>query len=492
MLELTISLQEKQKLFREAVKNHSVSLYGGGKGSGKSYALRSIVLLRRFEYPGSVGAIFRKTFPELENNHIRPMFQEHPGLRQFWNESKKTLTLPNGSVMQFCHCSNEADVSIHQGREYSDLAIDEAGNWTETMFRTLQGSNRSSKPNIPARALLSANPGGIGHSWLKRLFVDRKFRDRERPQDYFFVPAVVGDNQALVLNDPEYLHRLQAEPNETLRRAYLYGDWSVIAGAYFTEIRREIHLIKPFDIPKHWKRFGAYDYGYGHPAAFGWFCVDEDGNVFMYRELVQAKMRVDQFAKKVKELEDPNKLEYIVAGLDCWTDKRTGMSGKNVAPTIAEEFQNHGISLSKANVGRIQGAVQVRNYLAWEDLTDGRELPRFFMFDTCRITFDCLTRMEHDPDRLEDVLKVDAIEGDPDTGDDPYDMVRYALMSRPPLTERPRQNLKHGSEAWAKREAEEMEEMILQQFQDKRDIEAGLKLPDDPWSKDLGGFDNDW
>ena len=128
------------------------------------------------------------------------------------------------------------------------------------MFRTLLGSNRSSRPGIKARAILTGNPGGIGHAWLKRIFVERKFKEEERPEDYTFIQAFVQDNQALLENDPDYVHRLKTEPNEALRRAFLYGDWDIFAGQFFSEISRTVHLIKPFNIPHHWTRFGAYDF----------------------------------------------------------------------------------------------------------------------------------------------------------------------------------------------------------------------------------------
>ena len=150
------------------------------------------------------------------------MFKEYPMLKEYWDESKKLLTLPNNSTLEFCHSENERDVELYQGREFEDLAIEEAGQWTETMFRTLLGSNRSSRPGFKPRCRLTGNPGGIGHSWLKRIFIKRRFNERERPEDYAFIQALVNDNKALIDNDPGYVHRLDAEPNEALRKAYLW------------------------------------------------------------------------------------------------------------------------------------------------------------------------------------------------------------------------------------------------------------------------------
>src|SRR6185503_4966115 len=365
-MELTIALQPKQQLFRQAIEKYPVTFYGGAKGGGKSHGLRNIFLLRRFQYPGTDGAIFRRTYPELEANHIRPLFKQFPRLRDYWNAAQRLLTLPNGSTLQFCYCAREDDIDIYQGREFDDLGIEEAGQWTETMIARLRGSNRTSKPGIKPRTALTGNPGGIGHGYLKRVFVQRRFKPDEIPEDYHFIQATVDDNAALMENDPDYVRRLEAEPNQALRRAFRYGDWEIFAGQYFQEISKDIHLIEPFKIPEHWNRFGAYDYGYNHPAAFGWFANDEDGNTYLYRELVKAQTRVDQFARLVNAFGDSARLYPIVAGHDCWTQKST-LRDDAQPPTVAEQFLTHGISLSRAVIDRVQGAAHLRSYLAWQN-----------------------------------------------------------------------------------------------------------------------------
>jgi phage terminase large subunit len=465
---LEVNLQPKQIQFFEAIEKKPVTFFGGAKGGGKSYALRNLLLARRFQYAGSHGAIFRKTYAELDANHIRPLLGQHPVLRQFWAAGKKLLELPNGSTLQFCHCSNEADIDLYQGREFHDLAIDEAGQWTEAMVRKLMGSNRSSVSGIPARTILTGNPGGPGHKWLKRLFVEKRYNEREKPDDYAFIQALVDDNPALVDNDPEYVARLESEPNETLRKAFRYGSWDIFAGQFFSEISREAHLIDPFAIPKHWNRFGAYDYGFNHPAAFGWFAVDEDGTVYQYRELIQARLRIDEFCTLINRFPDTEDLTYIAAGWDCWAKKGTLQSGST--PTIAEEFLKHKIILSRAKIDRVQGASQVRTYLA---SIQGAS-PRFKIFKTCPVSFDTLTRMEHDPDHVEDVLKVDAVDGDPLSGDDAYDMIRYGLMSRPMLTDPPKFKGKPGTPAWIEFQAKQLHQSIDKQIERDEKIEQGI------------------
>ena len=293
------------------------------------------------------------------------------------------------------------------------------------------------------------NPGGAGHGWIKRLFIERRFNERERPQDYHFIQSLIADNPALSENDPDYFHRLNTEPNEVLRRAYLYGDWDLMAGQFFQALSRDIHFIKPFDIPPHWNRFASFDWGFNHPAAFCWFANDEDGNVYLYREFVKAKMYVENIAKELNKYADTQACYPIVAGHDCWT-QRAVLKDTAAPPTIAEEFQSHGILIKRAVIDRIQGAAHLRSYLA---LRGEQKKPRFYIFNTCPITFDTLSRMIHDPDKVEDVLKVDAIEGDPLSGDDAYDCVRYGLLSRPAITEA--LVIKHpvGSREWYNQQA---------------------------------------
>lgn len=425
MHEIKFPLQTKQLLLLETLESVPVLLYGGAKGGGKSRGMRDVFLIRRFKYPNTSAGIFRKTYPELQANHIDPLLRDHPVLRQYYNESKKSLLLPNGSVIKFRYAENERDLDRYQGDEYDDLGIEEVGQWTEAMFRKLHGSNRTAKPGIKPRCLLTGNPGGIGHGWMKRLFIERRFNPREEPSDYAFIQATVDDNPALIDNDPGYVRRLDAEPNEALRKAYRFGSWDIAAGQYF-DLSRDIHLINPFEIPSHFIRSGGYDFGFNHPSVALFFASDGDGNTYLYREVIKRRLRIDEFSKELLQYPETTNMVFH-AGHDCWTQKNI-LRDKALPPTIAEEFAKHNIHLARAAIDRIQGANQVRQYLA---IRDGK--PRLFIFKTCPDTFDCLSRLIIDPSRPEDVLKVDATENEPLSGDDPYDALRYYLMSRPPL-----------------------------------------------------------
>lgn len=434
-MDLYFPLTPKQIEFRQSVERFPITFYGGGKGSGKSHGLRSIFLRRCLNTTQRRSAIFRRSYEELEENHIQPLLEQFPQLAKFYHETKHNLNLPNGSRLMFRFCAREKDVDKYRGREYQDLGIDEAGEWTEEMFYRLLGSNRSSVPGTEPRCALTGNPGGIGHKWLRKKFVLRKFEHGENPKHYNFVRALLEDNPALEENDPGYRARLEQEKNETLRRAFLLGDWDIEAGQYFDIMCREIHLIEPFAIPDHWNRFGSYDYGFNHPAFWIWWAADEDGNVFIYRVLARSKMGIDEQARALNQHAESTRLVWL-AGHDCWARKK----GRD--PTIPEEFLKYGIHLKQANIDRVQGAAQCRSYLSYrfseEKGLKKRIGPRVFIFSTCEIVFDALTRMVTDPNNVEDVLKIDASNGDPWTGDDGYDCFRHGIMSRPPITAKPK------------------------------------------------------
>lgn len=428
MREIVISLTQKQKEFDQLLLQVENVLYGGAKGGGKSHGLREIMLKRRFRKPGSRGVIFRKTYPELYGNHIDPILTKFPLLRGYYNSQHKEIKLPNGSILAFRHCQYERDLGLHQGQEYNDLAIEEIGEWPENWFLTLKGSNRSSREGIPVRCLLTGNPGGIGHKWLKRLFIDRKFRAVEKPESYGFVPARVYDNPFLMKNDPDYINRLQLNRNQMLVKAYLEGSWDIQAGQYFDMVSREAHFVRPFEIPDYWERFGMFDHGYNHPAFFIWIAVDTDGVCYVYREMMFHKKRTEEIVNEIMEFPDSLKLSSIPAGWDCWAKHGTG-------PSVDEKFSEasgHRLVLHKANIDRVLGAAQVRDYLHV-----GEGGPRLRIFETCPIVFETITRMMHDTKNPEDVLKIDATPEDPDSGDDAYDCLRYGLMSRPRVSVEP-------------------------------------------------------
>ena len=429
-----------------------VTFFGGAKGGGKSYLVRAREVYRRLKYPKSKGLIVRKSYPELLSNHIRKFFEEYPQVREWYNKAEKTIYWPNSSTTEFSYLLNTDDVYTYQGREYEDISVDEVTQHEWEVIRVLRSSNRTTLTDIKPSMFLTGNPGGVGHSEVKRIFVDRDFRDGENPQDFAFVQAFVRDNQALTVADPEYIKRLEDLP-ELLRKAYLEGSWDIFMGQAFSELSPEVHLIDPYEISDSYRCFGAYDHGFNHPFSFGVFAVDYDGNVDLVRFVTSRLKRVDEIALLLKDSFPIDKLEYIVAGTDCWTRQRDG------GPSVQEQFFDHGINLTKAKIDRVQGSHQVRSFLAWkgirlvdDKLSDGE--PKFRIFSSCKPVYYTLSRMIFDPSKPEDVLKVDA-DSEGIGGDDDYDMVRYGLMSRPMAAEfmrqKPKKNTSDELREWIRR-----------------------------------------
>ena len=141
----------------------------------------------------------------------------------------------------------------YQGQSYDWLFMDEATNFTEEEFRGLAACVRGVN-DIPKRIYLTCNPGGIGHNWVKRLFIDRKFRAGEDPEEYLFIKATVDDNVDLMKANPDYVKQLDLLP-EDKRRAHRYGDWNALAGTFFEEFEDGLHSCKPFPIPQNWARY---------------------------------------------------------------------------------------------------------------------------------------------------------------------------------------------------------------------------------------------
>lgn len=484
-MNIEIALTDKQSELDASLEQYDITGYGGAKGGGKSHGARSVLLLRTLTKPGHVGALFRRTYPELEENHIGPLFRQFPELRGYYNSGRREIRIPAlESEFKFRFCERQSDVDKYAGREYHTLGIEEAGDWPLDMaFKLIRNCNRSTAKNIKAAAMLTFNWGGIGHGGLKRIFVTRDLHIHEKKLTFNFIPAKIEDNPAILENDPGYLIRLESEPNEALRRAYRWGDSDIIAGQYF-DLQREIHVVRPFAIPKYWTWFGAYDYGYNHPAAWGIFAVDSDGKVFLVHEIIQAKMGIPEQAIAINEyLETQGKPEIIFqAGHDCWAKRKAN------DPTIAEDFgdasvvgQGNEIQLVQAKIDRLLGAYRVRQYLKFHSVNGKQTGPNFYIFENCKYTIECLTRMVHDPKRVEDVLKTDSSNSDPLSGDDPYDMVRYGLMSRPSLNPGVIPEPKRGDDGYKELEQRKMEEAAIERLE--------RELNPHGWPVDLGeGF----
>lgn len=404
--------QPKQEEFFLATDRHIA--YGGSRGGGKSWAMRRKFVLLALRYAKLKILLLRRTMPELRNNHIRPLMAELDGFAKY-NDSEKTFFFPNGSFIQLGYCDHEKDVYQYQGQEYDVIGFEEATQFTEFMKDFIATSNRTTRKDFTPRIYYTANPGGVGHAWFKRLFIDRQYQNDEIPEDYVFITAKIYDNLALMEADPGYISKLKNLP-EDLRRAFLDGDWDVYSGQFFTEWRKERHVIKPFTIPDHWRRWRSIDWGYKDHCAIFWYATDEDGRVFVYRELYVNQTLGTVVAKKVKQLSEGEEIKYTVAGHDMWQKRGTDF---NEGESIAETFNYNGVYVEKADIARIVGWNRVREYLS--DAEDG--IPHVQVFENCVNLIRTLPMMIYDERKAEDMS--DGME------DHAADSLRYGLMSRP-------------------------------------------------------------
>lgn len=404
--------QPKQEEFFLSTARHIA--YGGSRGGGKSWAMRRKFVLLALRYPKLKILLLRRTMPELRNNHIRPLQAELDGFAQY-KDSEKTFFFPNGSFIQLGYCDHEKDVYQYQGQEYDVIGFEEATQFTEFIKDFIATSNRTTRKDFQPRIYYTANPGGTGHAWFKRLFIDRVYHNSEVAEDYVFIPAKIYDNLALMEADPGYVDKLKNLPDD-LRRAFLDGDWTIFAGQFFSEWRAEKHVIKPFEIPEHWRKWRSIDFGFKDHTAVLWYAADEDGRVYVYRELYINQTLGTIVAKTIDDLSGDEEIKYTVAGHDMWAKRGTDF---NAGESIAETFNNMGVYVEKADISRLVGWNRVREYLA--DASDG--IPHLQVFETCKNLVRTLPMQIYDERKTEDMA--DGAE------DHCADSLRYGLMSRP-------------------------------------------------------------
>lgn len=389
---ITITPNEKQMQFFKARERFIA--YGGARGGGKSWSVRRKSMLMALYYPGIRILIVRRTFPELRENHILPMRADLHQIATY-KESEKAFTFPNGSRIVFGYCAGENDVLQYQGQEYDVIFIDEATQFTEYQFNTLTACIRGANA-FPKRMYLTCNPGGVGHAWVKRLFIDRDFKGSENPEDYLFIAAKVTDNPALLEQDPGYVRMLENLP-DGLREAWLNGSWDVFAGQYFTEWNRDVHVCDPFTPPSWWRWYVTMDYGLDMLAAY-LIAVDERGNAFVTREVYQGRdlgaeamgLIISEAAARVKELAEGVKVYEWLAPPDLWNRRQE--TGKSVADIFAE----HGVYLTKTSNDRVAGWLAVKEWLQVYGDEQGIKTAKLKIFRGCVNLIRCLPMLQYD------------------------------------------------------------------------------------------------
>lgn len=432
-MNINLTITKRQKAFIEAQSDEV--LFGGAAGGGKSYGQLVDALLYALKYAGSKQLILRRTFPELNRSLILVSLSFYPKEIAKYNDSNKRWRFVNGSVIEFGYCDAEKDVYRYQGAEYDVVRFDELTHFTKEQYTYLISRVRGVN-DFPKMMKSSTNPGGVGHAWVKERFIDGFTPNEEHIDDtgrrFLFLPSLVQENSFLMKSDPMYIKRLEQLP-EKERKALLYGDWDIFEGQVFAEWRNDrrgyktrkgTHVIESFTIPKEWRRFRAFDFGYSKPFAVLWFAVDYDGRAYLYRELygctgepdVGIKWTAQQIAQEIRKIEDSEeKGQHILGIADPAIWNKTGSEDGS----IADMMQQCGVYFEKGNHDRLAGKMQLHYRLAMDD----EGLPMLYVFENCRNTIRTLPLLQYDPLRPEDV--------DTKQEDHIYDSIKYFLMANP-------------------------------------------------------------
>lgn len=414
-------------------------LFGGAAGGGKSYGQLADALIYALKYPKSRQLVLRKTYPELEHSLILTSLEFYPRSACRYTASDRKWRFLNGSVIEFGFCAAKTDVIRYQGAEYDVVRFDELTHFTEDQYTYLISRVRGVNP-YPKMIKSSTNPGGVGHAWVKRRFIDgfepgKVHTDTETGAKRLFIPSYVTDNVFLMQADGNYVNRLRQLP-EKERRALLEGEWDIYDGQVFAEwrnstmgrkTRRWTHVIEPFVIPKEWRRYRAFDFGYAKPFAVSWYAVDNDGRAYNYRELygctgepdVGIRWTAQKIAEKIREIEDGEEAGMHITGI---ADPAIWNSTGTEEGSIAEMMERCGVYFEKGKHDRLAGKMQVHYRLAFDD----EGLPMIYFFENCKNMIRTLPQLMYDPTRPEDVDT---------TGEDHlYDELKYFLMSNPIAT----------------------------------------------------------
>lgn len=369
--------------------------YGGARGGGKTWASSRKAIGGALRWPGIKILMIRREYDDMRNSLIEPMLAILPQEIATYNGTLNIIYFVNGSTIKFGNMPGygAAVAGKYQGQEYDWIFMEEATQFIEQEFRGLGACLRGVN-KIPKRFYLTCNPGGVGHHWVKRLFVSREFRDGENPADYCFIKATVEDNKDLMESSPDYVQALDLLP-EDIRNAHRYGDWDALAGTYFSEFRPELHTCKPFRIPDEWPRYRAFDYGLDMFACL-WIAVDFSGRCYVYREYCESDLVVSDAARVMRACTPPEeRVSFTIAPPDMWNRQKD--SGKN----MAELFMQNGIGLLKASNSRIQGWLALKELMKLRK--DGK--PGLIIFSDCKSLIEFLPALQHDTKNPSDCAK---------------------------------------------------------------------------------------
>jgi phage terminase large subunit len=391
---------------------------GGARGPGKSHAVLAQLGADDCQrVPGLKCLLLRKVGSSAKEGFEDLLTRAFPPWLRYYVPSRSILKFPNGSRILIGHFQNERDIDKYLGLEYDTIAVEETTGLSLKKYQAITLCNRTSKSGWRPRIYNSTNPGGIGHAWYKSRFIVPWKKRQET--DTRFIFATVDDNVHVNPGYRAMLDRLIGWE----KRAYRYGDWDIAAGQFFTNWSYDLHVCKPIKILPSWPVWCSLDYGFVHPTSVHLITQDGDGMIYFVDEHYQSRWLPEQHADGIKAMLGRNdvrldRLFAFVAGADVFAQRGS-------IKTIADQYFDCGIKLSPAQMDRITGAAE---WLKRLGSVEAKIAPTVQISERCTRLIECLPMLEHDPNRPEDVLKVDIDEAG-NGGDDPYDDGRYGLMA---------------------------------------------------------------
>lgn len=475
---INLQLQQKQNFAFESQATEI--LYGGAAFGGKSHLMRVAAISWCYEIPGLMVYLFRRVEDDLIKNHMegprgfRALLAEWVQLGLVEIVQTEIRFRFNGSKIFLCHCKDEAHRFKYHGSEIHVLMIDELTTFSDVIYRYLRFRTRmvGIKERLPAkyrrgeigpngelnehdlfpRVLAGSNPGNLGHSWVKRAFVEAapamaswKTPDEEGGFVRQYIPALMADNPIGMAEDPDYVRRTRGLLDPELVRAMEAGDWNVLIGGFFPEFSKARHVIRPVTIPTEWKRFTMTDWGSAAPFWTGWAAIVQDdlnaigtignaisiprGSLVVYREWygcrpkqvnVGIQLPVESWAMGVLKRSGGEKIEHDVVD--------SSMFDEDGGPSLSEramkvKLKGKRLQLRRADKRRIPGWDQMRYRLQGDQPGEGDERPTLYIVEDCPHVIRTVESLQRDELNREDA--------DTDGEDHPPDGLRYGCMSRP-------------------------------------------------------------
>lgn len=440
---------ERQREFLQAITDHDFVLYGGEGGGGKSYILRwwlVLFLVSCFKVLGLRGVrvgLFCEDYPSLEDRQISKMYGEFPRGLGSLRQGRVTDFVLRDEYGGGHLCLRNLDrPDKYSSAEFAAIAVDELTKNQLSVFNDLRWRLRwpgIDRPKFGA----GTNPGGVGHAWVKKYWIDRDFPvEFSKPKDitnqFVLICAKASDNPHL---SPNYHESLLTLPPDMARKV-AHGDWNVYTGQYFPYFDPKIHVIPHKEamarIQRFWKRLLSGDWGYDHPHAFHWHAKDERNCVITYRELWDRQIHEKEVGKRITAAEAQDfQLAPLRGFVFSWDAGKMSPRSEKGQPKSIQTLLCEGLGPkipkphpadSKPGVRLIRARLmsQALGYPADVERNISAQPPVWLISDACPKLAAAIPQMIRNEKHPEEMAKVDWNEAQ--LGDDTIDSAGMGLQ----------------------------------------------------------------